>query len=126
MDKPGDISPKGDGTFREDEIIYDWNKVDKVAPLISEPIEFLDETLRDGLQSPSAVDPPVADKIMLLHTMDALGIQYADIGLPGAGRKPYRDSLELAREIGEAGLSIRPCCAARTLDKDVDPIIEIS
>ena len=126
MDKPGDISPKGDGTFREDEIIYDWNKVDKVAPLISEPIEFLDETLRDGLQSPSAVDPPVAGKIMLLHTMDALGIQYADIGLPGAGRKPYRDSLELAREVGEAGLSIRPCCAARTLDKDVDPIIEIS
>ena len=116
-----------DGTpFREDEIIYDWNTVDKKAPIATGPLYFLDETLRDGLQSPSAVDPPVADKIMLLHTMNDLGIHYADIGLPGAGRKPYRDVLEMAKEIAAAKLKIKPCAAARTLDKDVDPIIEIS
>ncbi len=119
--------PPPDGTpFREEEIIYDWNKVDQVAPLTTGTIEFLDETLRDGLQSPSAVDPPVADKIMLLHTMDDLGIHYADIGLPGAGRKPRRDVLELAKEVATSKLSIKLCAAARTLDKDVDPIIEIS
>ncbi|MBM4371286.1 MAG: 2-isopropylmalate synthase [Deltaproteobacteria bacterium] len=119
-------SPPETRPFREEEIIYDWNRVDKVAPLTTGPIFFLDETLRDGLQSPSAVDPPVADKIMLLHTMNDLGIHFADIGLPGAGRKPHRDVLELAREIAAAKLAIRPCAAARTLDKDVDPIIEIS
>ena len=119
-------SPPDDQHFREDEIIYDWNKVDKSAPFTTGPIEFLDETLRDGLQSPSAVDPPVADKIMLLHTMDELGIHYADVGLPGAGRKPYRDVLEMAKEVAAAKLSIKLCAAARTLDKDVDPIIEIS
>ena len=121
------FGPPPDGTsFREEDIIYDWNTVDKATPLTTGPLTFLDETLRDGLQSPSAVDPPVADKIMLLHTMNDLGIQYADIGLPGAGRKPYRDVLEMAKEIAAAKLKIKPCAAARTLDKDVDPIIEIS
>ena len=117
----------GDGkSVREEEIIYDWNTVDNVNPITTGPLYFLDETLRDGLQSPSAVDPPVADKIMVLHTMNDLGIHFADIGLPGAGRKPYRDVLEMAKEIAAARLRIKPCAAARTLDKDVDPIIEIS
>jgi len=31
------------------------------------------ETLRDGLQSPSVSEPPVEQKIELLHLMDALG-----------------------------------------------------
>lgn len=112
--------------FDQSEIIYDWNTVERVAPMTTEPVLFLDETLRDGLQSPSAVDPPVTDKLMLIHTMDELGIHYADVGLPGAGSRSYQDVLEICTEISRSGLSIRPCAAARTLDKDVRPIIEIS
>jgi 2-isopropylmalate synthase len=108
------------------EIIYDWNSVEKIAPLTSEPILFMDETLRDGLQAPSVVDPPVTDKIMLVHTMDDLGIHSADVGLPGAGQRAYNDVLEICREIGQEGLSLRPAAAARTLDKDIQPIIDIS
>ncbi len=112
--------------FNQEDIIYDWNTVNKVAPLTTEPIQFLDETMRDGLQSPSVVDPLTTDKIMLIHTMNDLGIQYADVGLPGAGPRAYRDVEAICREIADAGLDIKPCCAARTLDKDIQPIIEIS
>lgn len=112
--------------FNQADIIYDWNQVDKVAPLSQEKILFLDETLRDGIQSPSVVDPPVTDKNMLVHTMNDLGIQFADVGLPGAGPRAQQDVLEVCREIASARLSIKPCAAARTLDKDIQPIIDIS
>jgi len=114
------------GDFNENDIIYDWNSVNKVAPLSPSKILFMDETLRDGLQSPSVVDPLVADKIMLVHTMNALGIQHADVGLPGAGPRSRRHVEAIALEIARNKLSIKPAAAARTLDKDIQPIIDIS
>lgn len=107
------------------ELIYDWNQIEA----LSKPdhrISFDDETLRDGLQSPSVCEPPVEKKIELLHLMDALGIDTADIGLPGAGGT-HAASVELmAREIAEKKLKIRPNCAARTHKNDIIPILEIS
>jgi 2-isopropylmalate synthase len=110
----------------EQDLIYDWNLQagDLVRP--AQPIEFDDETLRDGLQSPSVKDPPIDKKIEILHLMDALGIQSADIGLPGAGPRAVADVKRLAQEIVSAGLAIRPNCAARTLKQDVDPIADVS
>src|SRR6476620_6644855 len=60
-----------------------------------------DETLRDGLQSPSVRTPTIEEKIGILHHMDALGIDTADIGLPGAGPKVARDVERLARAIAD-------------------------
>ena len=97
-----------------DELVYDWNKI---APTVLAPnrhIGFDDETLRDGLQSPSVREPPVDKKIELLHLMDALGIDTADIGLPGAGGTHAAGVERMAREIAEKKLKIRPNCAART------------
>ncbi len=108
------------------ELIYDWNTV---APAREKPgrrITFDDETLRDGLQSPSVCEPPVERKIELLHLMDALGIDTADIGLPGAGGTHAAGVERLAREIVEQKLRIRPNCAARTHENDIRPIAEIS
>src|SRR6202165_4293650 len=68
-----------------DELVYDWNTIDSALIHPKRHIGFDDETLRDGLQSPSVSEPPVEQKIELLHLMDALGIDTADIGLPGAG-----------------------------------------
>src|SRR6266403_4232414 len=108
------------------ELIYDWNKVDPVLQKPDRHIGFDDETLRDGLQSPSVCEPSVEKKIELLHLMDALGIDTADIGLPGAGGT-HAASVELmAREIAEKRLRIRPNCAARTHRNDIIPIVEIS
>src|SRR6478672_9164798 len=89
-------------------------------------IGFDDETLRDGLQSPSVTEPPVEKKIELLHLMDALGIDTADIGLPGAGGTHAAGVELMAREIAEKKLKIRPNCAARTHQNDILPIVEIS
>ena len=108
------------------ELIYDWNQAEPRFRKPDRHIGFDDETLRDGLQSPSVCEPPVEQKIELLHLMDAIGIDTADIGLPGAGGT-HAASVELmAREIAEKNLRIRPNCAARTHRNDIIPIVEIS
>ncbi|HEV2708039.1 MAG TPA: LeuA family protein [Pyrinomonadaceae bacterium] len=108
------------------ELIYDWNTVEPSSAKPARNISFDDETLRDGLQSPSVCEPPVEKKIEMLHLMDALGIDTADIGLPGAGGTHAAGVEQLAREIVEQKLSIRPNCAARTHRNDIKPIAEIS
>ena len=112
--------------MEEQDLIHDWNPAGHGAlgPLRS--VELDDETLRDGLQNPSVTDPPLEDKLHLLHLMEGLGIHTAAIGLPGAGPRAVRDVTALAREIVEAKLRIRANCAARTVLADVRPIVEIS
>jgi 2-isopropylmalate synthase len=85
-----------------------------------------DETMRDGLQSPSVTDPRIEDKIRLLHLLAGLGIHTAAVGLPGAGPRAVEDVTLLCREIASSGLAIRPNCAARTVLADVVPCVEIS
>lgn len=111
--------------FDEKELIYDWNTVIPVERP-KQKIEFDDETLRDGLQSPSVTDPSLREKIELLHLMDELGIDSADIGLPGAAPRFYQDSLHLTHEIADHNLRIRPNIAARTVIEDITPAIEIT
>ena len=84
-----------------------------------------DETLRDGLQSPSVRCPTIEEKINILHHMDALGIDTADIGLPGAGPHVARDVERLARAIAQGKLGIAANCAARTVVADIKPIADI-
>jgi len=107
------------------DLVYDWNAVgNPFRP--SRRIELDDETLRDGLQGPSVTDPPIAMKVKILHAMDALGIDTADVGLPGAGPRAVEDVTALCREIVASKLKIRPNCAARTMIRDVEPIARIS
>lgn len=110
----------------DDKLIYDWNKIEPRTVSPGRRISFDDETLRDGLQSPSVSEPPVEKKIELLHLMDALGIDTADIGLPGAGGTHAAGVERLAKEIADKKLRIRPNCAARTHANDIRPIVEIS
>ena len=109
-----------------DELVYDWNNIEPSIRAPNRDITFDDETLRDGLQSPSVCEPTVEKKIELLHLMDALGIDTADIGLPGAGGTHASAVEQLAREIAEKKLKIRPNCAARTHRNDIVPVVEIS
>jgi 2-isopropylmalate synthase len=106
-----------------DGLIYDWNQV-APAPKPSS-VMLVDETLRDGLQSPSVRTPSVSDKIRILHLLDAIGVHTTDIGLPGAGPHVVRDVERLAREIDQAKLKIGVQCAARTVVSDIQPIADI-
>ena len=108
------------------DLIYDWNEAGERWDPPSFRVQFDDETLRDGLQSPSVKSPGIEDKVAILHLMDRLGIDTADIGLPGAGPHVVKDVLRLAQEIRNARLSIRANCAARTLRHDIEPVVEVS
>ena len=113
--------------MQEQELIHDWNVAgDAVDYRSLGPVELDDETLRDGLQSPSVKDPSIAAKIEILHLMAALGIHTADIGLPGAGPRAVADVSALAAEIARARLPIAANCAARTVRADIEPIARIT
>jgi 2-isopropylmalate synthase len=107
------------------ELIYDWNQLYPQSLRPPGPVLLTDETLRDGLQSPSVRDPSIEQKIEILHLMEALGITSVDLGLPGAGPRAVEHVTALAREIVAHKMKIRPYCAARTHPNDICPIAEI-
>jgi|RhiMethySRZTD1v2_1073278.scaffolds.fasta_scaffold09341_5 isopropylmalate/homocitrate/citramalate synthase len=111
---------------KNDELIYDWNEIARKGRIIPSEIEFFDETLRDGLQNPSVTDPEIGEKIRILQLMDRIGIDEADIGLPGSSPRAFEDCLRLCKEITDSKLSIRVACAGRTVKGDIVPMVELS
>src|SRR5437764_1607458 len=111
--------------MRPAELIYDWNQQQASSFHPSKRVLLNDETLRDGLQSPSIQDPPLEKKIRILHLMEALGINSLDLGLPGAGQRALEHVEALAREIVSQRMKVRANCAARTHENDIRPIAEI-
>ena len=107
------------------DLIYDWNKNHPPGLKPPGPVLINDETLRDGLQSPSVRDPSIAEKIEIIHLMEALGIHSLALGLPGAGPRAVEAVTALAREIVTQKMKIRANCAARTHENDIRPIAEI-
>src|SRR6201987_1896441 len=107
------------------ELIYDWNAIHPKSLRPAGDVLLNDETLRDGLQSPSVRDPSIEEKIEILHLMEALGINSANLGLPGAGPRAVEHVTALAREIVTHKMNIRANCAARTHENDIRPIAEI-
>jgi 2-isopropylmalate synthase len=110
----------------ESELIYDWNRAEEVPGPPGGRIMLDDETLRDGLQSPSVRTPKIEQKLGLLHLMAELGIDTVNIGLPGAGPHVVESVRRLATEIVDQKLPIGANCAARTLEQDIDPIIQVA
>jgi len=107
------------------ELIYDWNRIHPASLRPTGHVLLNDETLRDGLQSPSVRDPSIEEKIKILHLMEALGINSLDLGLPGAGSRAIEHTEALAREIVRHKMKIKANCAARTHENDIRPIAEI-
>ncbi|MFQ5743297.1 MAG: LeuA family protein [Acidobacteriota bacterium] len=108
----------------EDDLIFDWNAAEgSPAP---PGVQFDDETLRDGIQSPSVRDPGIEDKLRILHLMAELGIDAADLGLPGASERQQRDVGRMLEEVERERLDIFPNCAARTLISDIAPICDVA
>ena len=110
----------------ESELIHDWNVAAGARAPARGRVELNDETLRDGLQSPSVSTPAIGQKLEILHGLEKIGIDALDIGLPGAGPHVVRDVERLAAEIAGQRMKISPNCAARTLEADIRPVVEIS
>jgi len=110
----------------EKDLIHDWNVAGGAPRPRCGKVDLNDETLRDGLQSPSVSTPTIEQKLAILHGLEEIGIDALDIGLPGAGPHVVRDVQRLAEEIANRRMKIAPNCAARTLEADIRPVIEIS
>src|SRR5271168_3880340 len=108
------------------EYIYDWNRASSPAIAPGTRVLLNDETLRDGLQNPSVYDPSIEEKIEILHLMESLGIDSVNIGLPGAGPRAVEHTEARAGEVATNHMKIRPDCAARTIEADIRPIVDIS
>src|SRR5271154_1480203 len=108
------------------EYIYAWTRASPPAIPPGTRVLLNDETLRDGLQNPSVYDPSIEEKIEILHLMESLGIESVNIGLPGAGPRAAAPTPALAPENATHRRKIRPNCAARTVEADIRPILEIS
>jgi 2-isopropylmalate synthase len=111
---------------RAGEFIFDWNEVNRKGRLVPQSFTLFDETLRDGLQNPSVEDPPIEDKLKILHLMEDLGIDEADIGLPGSSKRAFDDVLRLCKEVVDCKMKIKIAAAGRTVVGDITPMIEIS
>ncbi|MCH9032423.1 MAG: AAA family ATPase, partial [candidate division Zixibacteria bacterium] len=111
--------------YKTADLIYDWNKANTFNFLkINRAIHLSDETFRDGLQSPSVKDPSIEQKLEMLHLTAKLGIQAADLGLPGSGERAREDITILAKEILDKKLAISPYCAVRTHHVDIEALID--
>jgi 2-isopropylmalate synthase len=116
----------GEAPDRSGEFIFDWNEVNRKGRLVPQSFSLFDETLRDGLQNPSVEDPGIEDKLRILHLMDDLGIDEADIGLPGSSKRAFEDVLRMCKEVVDCKMNIKIAAAGRTVVGDITPMIEIS
>src|SRR5690606_25842997 len=96
----------------------------KAAPKARQ-VDLFDESLRDGLQSPSVADPSVEEKLQIIQLMADLGVTAADVGLPCAGKRAYDDVTAIATYVRDNRLDLRVCAAGRTVVSDMAPIAEI-
>ncbi len=111
---------------RAADLIFDWNEVNRKGRILPKGASFFDETLRDGLQNPSVIDPGIEDKLRILHLMEDLGIHCADVGLPGSSKRAFEDVLRICHEVTSCKMKIRVACAGRTVVSDITPMIEVS
>ena len=112
-----------------DELIYDWNVRNRrapLSPLVDRELSFFDETLRDGIQSPSVTDPDIETKKKILKLTASLGIDAVDLGLPGAGKRAVADVTALIEFAEQEKLGIEYACAARTHEKDIGAVADIA
>ncbi len=125
-ERPSTRAPELDDSDAS-KLVYDWNNKRYRGPVVlNRKFELHDETLRDGIQNPSVVDPEIDDKVEILHMLNDIGVDTIDVGLPGAGPRAFQDVLRLCREIADNRMHIRPTCAGRTLVQDIAPMAEVS
>ncbi len=110
----------------QDDVIYDWNELKRRGPVIRHQFTLMDETLRDGIQSPSVRNPSIGEKLEIIHLQEACGVDYSDVGLPGAGKQAVDDVTRIVEEIRDCKMRILPNCAARTHVNDVKAVVDIT
>lgn len=107
------------------DLIEEWNGVEVPARPAAR-VGIHDETLRDGLQTPSVRQPDLDERLEILHLMDRIGVDSVDLGMPVSNRSAWECGRRLVEEIESGGLRPRPVFAARTLKRDISAVAEIA
>jgi isopropylmalate/homocitrate/citramalate synthase len=105
-------------------LIHDWNASGN-APKPAGRVMVTDETLRDGLQSPSAINPSIEQKIELLDLMVDIGIYKADVGLTGASAHQKAHVEALLKHVHDGKLNIKIGSAGRTVVADIEGMVDV-
>lgn len=85
--------------------------------------ELLDQTLRDGLQSPSVRQPSLAVKCALLEVMAEVGVTRVDVGMPASSPRVWEDAAQLVRRIDDQKLRLTPLVSGRMSEVDLEAIV---
>lgn len=85
---------------------------------IPEAIEFWDETLRDGEQTPGVHFTP-EEKLEIATLLSEIGVSVVNAGIPVVSEEEAR----AVRLVASAGLKANVLAAARTVPADIDAVI---
>lgn len=108
------------GPDSTESLVYDWGAAERESG--RRTVSFCDETLREGLQSPSSRLPTVEERLEFLHLLGGLGVDAANVGFPGAGSKARSEVASICRGIAAARLLLQAQCAARTRIEDLEVV----
>ncbi len=106
--------------------MYDWNTAEVPKWRGAHAVKVVDETLRDGLQNATVVDPPLDVKLELLRLMQKIGVDVVSVGLPAASKRATDEAASMVQAIVDEGLSLQPTAAARTVVSDVMAVVEVA
>ncbi|WP_394839058.1 LeuA family protein [Pendulispora rubella] len=112
--------------MKQSRLIFDWNELETKDRRAPAGLSIFDETLRDGMQNPSVTSPSIEEKLKILHAMNDIGVDEADIGLPASSPRAFDDCLRICQEVAHCRLPIKVACAGRTVVGDITPMIELS
>jgi 2-isopropylmalate synthase len=104
------------------ELLYDWHPAARLNNAAPAGMALHDETLRDGLQSPSVPPPSIEAKLRLLDRMRELSIASVDIGYPAVSNGIRDDCIRLARHSVNTKWKVDLWCAGRATATDIAAI----
>ncbi|MCP4217407.1 MAG: 2-isopropylmalate synthase [bacterium] len=105
-------------------LLHPWNRRGNEA--FPREFQINDETLRDGIQAAGIRQPSLENKIKIVDYINGLGIEAACVGFPAAGPAMMDDLEHIIGHIRDNRYTLRPACAARTVESDIAPVAELS
>jgi 2-isopropylmalate synthase len=106
-------------------LIHDWNAPEGELAFGRVPA-LLDDTLRDGLQNAAVRTPSFDEKAEMLRLMVSIGVECANLGLPGSSRRAFEDAVRACGVVTSEKLELEVAVAGRTLEADMRAIVELA
>jgi len=102
-------------------LIANYNRMRKnLPPKLPERVFIWDETLREGVQTPS-VFLTYVEKVKLAKMMDEIGVSIITVGFPGISEEEKNDVRKIANETFQQA---RLAASARLSKSDIDACLE--